>query len=311
MEKQFLLFMFSKSLGGLKEGFEAEKGRRRRSRRRGCMGELVLLPCERSSIVPGTFSVASPRSLLSYPSPLPICKHIHIERDTHTHRLCPPPRFLCLFIHSFLSHALITLMSQLVLSHPLSYHSLSLFFSLGHFLYFSPVCFLSLFHSCFSLSPSLPFTLLCLCFPLLFSHPPSPLQPLIIPPHWCDCHPCQTVKAKTCNLLICIIPTSFALCLCSRPNSDCSKPDLVDCIHCIHFNFTRVFLLSVTTGCWGWRGVGGLLKLRKQGLMGSGIMVIGLSAQTCLLSMSWTAVIKVVSCKDKTLIHFNLYISVD
>lgn len=57
--------------------------------------------------------------------------------------------------------------------------------------------------------------------------------------------------------------------------------------------------------------MGGLLKLRKQGLMGSGIMVIGLSAQTCLLSMSWTAVIKVVSCKDKTLIHFNLYISVD
>lgn len=109
MEKQFLLFMFSKSLGGLKEGFEAKKGRRRRSRRRGCMGELVLLPCERSSIVPGTFSVASPRSLLSYPSPLPICKHIHIERDTHTHtgfvhlHVFSVSSFT-LFCHTLLSH---------------------------------------------------------------------------------------------------------------------------------------------------------------------------------------------------------------
>lgn len=34
-----------------------------------------------------------------------------------------------------------------------------------------------------------------------------PPQMLIISPHWCDCHSRQTVKAKTCNLLICI--TSF------------------------------------------------------------------------------------------------------
>lgn len=53
------------------------------------MGELVLLPCERRSIVPGTFQWL-PRGPSSYPSPHPIhsfsLKHI----NTHSHILCPP-----------------------------------------------------------------------------------------------------------------------------------------------------------------------------------------------------------------------------
>lgn len=45
---------------GLKEGWRGGGG--------GCMEELALLPCERSSIVPGTFQWL-PRGPCSYPSP--------------------------------------------------------------------------------------------------------------------------------------------------------------------------------------------------------------------------------------------------
>lgn len=47
----------------------------------GCMGELVLLPCERSSIVPGTFQQL-PRGPCSFPSPYSI--HSFSLRNTNT-----------------------------------------------------------------------------------------------------------------------------------------------------------------------------------------------------------------------------------
>lgn len=55
---------FSEVKRGLKQGWGGRGG----GGGDGCMGVLVLLPCERSSIVPGTFQLL-PRGPCSYPSP--------------------------------------------------------------------------------------------------------------------------------------------------------------------------------------------------------------------------------------------------
>lgn len=70
-----LLCFHCKSAGGLKEGRRGGGGG-------GCMGELALLPCERSSIVPGTFQWL-PWGPCSYPSPHPIQSFALIYQKTH------------------------------------------------------------------------------------------------------------------------------------------------------------------------------------------------------------------------------------
>ena len=85
--------------GALKKVEEEEEEEEEGS---GCMGELELLPCERSSIVPGTFQWL-PRGPCSNPSPHPntllLPSHTHKHINTHFVHL--------LMIHTTLTHCLI------------------------------------------------------------------------------------------------------------------------------------------------------------------------------------------------------------
>lgn len=109
-----MLCFHCKGQGALKKVEEEEEDREEGG---GCMGELALLPCERSSIVPGTFQWL-PRGLCSYPSPHPIKSLSLIHKKTHKHKhfahllMChtssslfvPLSLFHCLFLCLFSVH---------------------------------------------------------------------------------------------------------------------------------------------------------------------------------------------------------------
>lgn len=275
-----LLLFHHMSTGALKERWRGGGGGRGRMHGRASAVALwTELYC------PGNLSAASPRSLFL---PLPLLdtlflpqKHKHI--NTHTLFVClccvTSLSFTLSLIHSIFS---VTLLSARCLSHAFA----------------SPPPFPT--------SSTGPHPSSC---PL---HPP-PSRSLIISLHQCDCHAGQTVKAKTCNLLICI--TSF---LSSRqrrvskmfmykaePKLGLSVPNqplltIQGPFVGTHDGVILPFCFpSLARGCQGFAG-GRWLK--KRGQMSGLLMGIGLDEHKWSLSL-WTAVITqsaitVVSCWD-------------
>lgn len=280
-----LLLFHHMSTGALKERWRGGGGGRGRMHGRASAVALwTELYC------PGNLSTASPRSLFL---PLPLLdtlflpqKHKHI--NTHTHFLSASAvshlslLHLVSFTRSFRSHS--------CPARCLSHVSLMLL----------------LLPPPFPTSSTRPHPSSC---PL---HPP-PSRSLIISLYQCDCHAGQTVKAKTCNLLICI--TSF---LSSRqrrfskmfmhkakPKLGLSVPNqplltIQGPFVGTHDGVILPFcFLLLARGCQGFAG-GRWLK--KQGQMSGLLMGIGLDEHKWSLSL-WTAVITqsaitVVSCWD-------------
>lgn len=179
----------------------------------GCMGELALLPCERSSIVPGTFQWL-PRGPCSNPSPHPntlfLPSHTHKHTNTHFVHL--------LMIHTTLSHTV--LFSVSCLSYP-------------------------------TFGVSLPCTLHFPLISHKHTHPVPPPSSCLPPvAHyfaslmWLSCQPDSKSKNMQSShlhhhlLLIqfnLIRGTVFPKCLCRRLNPRSSlapKPKLIECIQC-------------------------------------------------------------------------------
>lgn len=282
-----LLRFHCKSTGGLKEGRRGGGGGG------GCMGELALLPCERSSIVPGTFQWL-PRG--PYPSPLTRHSLSPPQTHKHTHILCPPLNVTQkLFSHS---HTLSPSLSPFFVT----------FIPLGVSLMRPPLPLLSPRFSQADKAPSL-------------LPPPSSCSPPVA--HyfaslmWLPCQPDSKSKNMQSSHLHHLHPipchkkrSVSKMFMQTAPNQTLLTGFSVHCGSTWWCNFTLCFLL-LAWGCWGSQGVASWENRARWGL---GWWELA-TANRSVSFLSWTAavtwsVITVVSCWDADSTALPLALSV-